>query len=135
MIRFVLENHRIPNKWVKNFLLHIQNRSNSNYPMVKEKRNGLTFPEFSVKICWFLQLSPPYWKWSQHNAMQSECTKHLPQNHPEINALWKHIIYEIFSEQGDWTRQVWKNVLKSHFFPLASSWNKTSKILAITFIS
>ena len=104
-------------------------------PMVKEKRNGLTFPEFSVKICWFLQLSPPYWKWSQHNAMQSECTQHLPQNHPEINALWKHIIYEIFSEQGDWTRQVWKNVLKSHFFPLASSWNKTSKILAITFIS
>ena len=31
-------------------------------PMVKGKKNGLTFPERSVKICRFLALSPPCWK-------------------------------------------------------------------------
>ena len=44
-----------------------------NLPMVKEKRNGLTFTECSVKIFRFLLLTPPYWKWSYHNATQSEC--------------------------------------------------------------
>ena len=45
--------------------------------MVKGNRNGLTFTECSVKICRFLMLSPPYWKWSYHNATQSECSYHL----------------------------------------------------------
>ena len=44
-----------------------------NLPLVKEKRNGLTFTVCSVKIFRFLLLSPPYWKWSYHNATQSEC--------------------------------------------------------------
>ena len=48
--------------------------------MVKGKRNGLAFTECSVKICWILLLSPPYWKWSYHNAMQSECAHRLEDN-------------------------------------------------------
>ena len=44
---------------------------------MKGKRNGLTFTECSVKICWILLLSSPYWKWSYHNATQSECTHRL----------------------------------------------------------
>ena len=45
--------------------------------MVKGKRNGLTFTECSVKICRILLLSPPCWKWSYHNATQSECSHRL----------------------------------------------------------
>ena len=45
--------------------------------MVKGKRNGLTSTECSVKICRFLPLSSPYWKWSYHNATQSECAHRL----------------------------------------------------------
>ena len=45
--------------------------------MVKRKRNGLTSTECSVKICRFLPLSSPYWKWSYHNATQSECARRL----------------------------------------------------------
>ena len=45
--------------------------------MVKGKMNGLTFTECSVKVCRFLLFSPPYWKWSYHNAMQSECAHRL----------------------------------------------------------
>lgn len=45
--------------------------------MVKGKRNGLTFTECSVKMCRFLTLSSPYWKWSYHNATQSECAHRL----------------------------------------------------------
>ena len=48
--------------------------------MVKGKRNGLTFTECSVKICRILLLSPPYWKWSYHNATQSECAHRLDDN-------------------------------------------------------
>ena len=45
--------------------------------MVKGKRNDLTSTECSVKICRFLPLSSPYWKWSYHNATQSECAHRL----------------------------------------------------------
>ena len=49
----------------------------SELSMVKGKRNGLTFTECSVKICRILQLWPPYWKWSYHNATQSDCAHRL----------------------------------------------------------
>ena len=45
--------------------------------MAKGKRNGLTFTECSVKICRSLPFSPPCWKWTYHNATQSECAHHL----------------------------------------------------------
>ena len=45
--------------------------------MVKGKRNGLTSTECSVKMCRFLTLLSPYWKWSYHNATQSECAHGL----------------------------------------------------------
>ena len=48
--------------------------------MVKGKKNGLTFTECSVKVCWILLLSPPYWKWSYHNATQSKCAHRLEDN-------------------------------------------------------
>ena len=44
---------------------------------MKGKRNGLTSTECSVKMCRFLTLSSPYWKWSYHNATQSECAHRL----------------------------------------------------------
>ena len=43
----------------------------------ERKRSDLTFTECSVKICRFLPLSPPYWKWSYHNARQSEYAHRL----------------------------------------------------------
>ena len=63
-------------EWIK---LHL--------PMVKGKRNGLTSTECSVKICRILPLSPPYWKWSYHNATQSECAHRLV----EINNKWQRV--------------------------------------------
>ena len=55
--------------------------------MVKGKRNGLTFTECSVKICRFLLFSPPYWKWSYHNATQSECAHRLVDHWGSLSIL------------------------------------------------
>ena len=55
--------------------------------MVKGKRNGLTFTERSVKICRFLLFSPPYWKWSYHNATQSECAHRLVDHWGSLSIL------------------------------------------------
>ena len=74
----------------------------------ERKKERLNFP----RIC------------SQNLLISAAFTTILKMKPTQCNAI-----------RGDWMRQIWKNVLKSHFFPLASSWNKTSKILAITFIS
>ena len=50
----------------------------------ERKRNGLTFTEFPVNICRILLLSPPYWKWSYHNATQSECAHRLGASQPRL---------------------------------------------------
>ena len=72
-------------QWLRLSLRTIQYATNTHkryfytfrIPMVKGKKNGLTFTECSVKICRILLLSPPYWKWSYHNATQSECAHRL----------------------------------------------------------
>ena len=56
-----------------------------NLPMVKRKRNGLNLTECSVNVCRFLLLSPPYWKWSCHNAKQSKCAHRLNCKNPCIS--------------------------------------------------
>ena len=62
--------------------------------MVKGKGNGLTSTDYSVKICRVLPLSSPYWKWSYHNAMQSECAHRLRSSSDEFPSRvimsWSH---------------------------------------------
>ena len=60
VIAFVLENYRICDKYVqKNTCTHSE-KIKVHLPMVKGKRNGLTFTECSVKVCRFLLLSLPF---------------------------------------------------------------------------
>ena len=60
VIAFVLENYRIRDKYVqKNTCTHSE-KIKVHLPMVKGKRNGLTFTECSVKVCRFLLLSLPF---------------------------------------------------------------------------
>ena len=77
VISFVLENHRIRDKKSTKKYFCTFKINKITFTMVKGKRNGLTLTECSVKICQFLLLSPPYWKWSYHNATQSECAHRL----------------------------------------------------------
>ena len=60
--------------------------------MVKGKKNGLTFTECSVKVCWILLLSPPYWKWSYHNATRSECA----------HIAWKTTFFKLTGALFSW---------------------------------
>ena len=76
-IAFVLENHRIRDKYVQKILFSFTINKIIFTKGERKKRNGLTSTECSVKTCQFLPLSSPYWKWSYHNATQSECAHRL----------------------------------------------------------
>ena len=80
-----LKLHTKKKQWLRLSLRTIEYATNTfkkllYLPMVKGKRNGLTSTECYVKICRFLPLSSPYWKWSYHNATQSECAQRLVCN-------------------------------------------------------
>ena len=85
-------------------------------PTVKGKQNGLTFTECSVKVCRFLLLSPPYWKWSYHNATRRKKT----------TVQWKEYLDSAMRKRtenvGSSVRKAWVNVCKMPRFP----WSKSS---------
>ena len=93
-------------------------------PTVKGKQNGLTFTECSVKVCRFLLLSPPYWKWSYHNATQSECAHRLRRRKTTVQ--WKEYLDSAMRKRtenvGSSVRKAWVNVCKMPRFP----WSKSS---------
>ena len=76
VIAFVLENHRIRDKYVQKYFYTFR-INKIIFTNGERKKNGLTSTECSVKIYLFLPLSSPYWKWSHHNATHSKCAHHL----------------------------------------------------------
>ena len=71
MIAFVLENHKIRDKYVQKLLLHIQNKSNFLYLWSKEKKRPNPYGMFSQNLPISVAFSAILKKRGYHNATQA----------------------------------------------------------------